>query len=105
MSKEPKHISLLVFAFSCLFSAGTLYAQESSPSFLEGEQSIGYKPEEIWSDTTIRVENRATENPSKLPGETNDKPTVKAEEEESVLGFNFLYYFIQRFKKTDILGE
>ncbi len=129
MRLKPNHIYLIVIAI--LVSAGITFAQESVSPVLEGMeaeksttnsdysytdgdgsaqrvQSIPNAPitspattqrESVQGAKSTTATTVAKQKPTqeKQTGETQPKP------EDSVLGFNFLYYIFQKYKMSDII--
>lgn len=123
MKLKPNHINLLVIAI--LVSASYAFGQESVSPVLEGmeaEKSSNGGVEYSFSDgeggsqrtqsispsTSVptaqrdSIRSRSNQVKPKIPqqkssGEGQPKP------EESVLGFNFLYYIFQKYKMSDII--
>ena len=128
MRFKPNHIYLLVIAI--LVSASLTFAQESvSPvlegmdteksgsandySYTEGEGNaqrvtpIPLTPNTTQSATQRESAqgNRAVNQNKSKTGQSkqNTSETAEPKPEDSVLGFNFLYYIFQKYKMSDII--
>ncbi len=121
MRLKPNHIYFLVIAI--LVSASYSFAQESASPVLEGMESeknnsmeFGLSEGEggtqqvqsVNTPTVTQPSQRETTPPKSTqtkPKTTQPKPSgdAQAKPEESVLGFNFLYYIFQKYKMSDII--
>lgn len=120
MRLKPNHIYLIIIAV--LFSAGYSIAQESVSPVLEGMEAE--KPNGGIDYNLIEGEGSAqriqSTSPNSTPSsqrdsirtkaiqtkpKTTQKPSGEAQPkpEESMLGFNFLYYIFQKYKMSDII--
>jgi hypothetical protein len=121
MRLKPTHIYLIVFAI--LVSANYSFSQESASPVLEGMEAE--KPNNGGMDYNLtdgegsiqRIQPLQTVTPSSQrdstrtrniqakPKASQQKPSGEAQPkpEESVLGFNFLYYIFQKYKMSDII--
>ncbi len=121
MRLKPNHIFLILFAV--LFSAGYSIAQESVSPVLEGMEAekpnggMDYNytegeggahriqstsPNSTSSSQRDSIRIKAVQS---KPKASQQKPTGEAQQkpEESMLGFNFLYYIFQKYKMSDII--
>jgi hypothetical protein len=116
MQLNPKHI-LLAAIVLCNAPAFFVSAQESSfPAMdvTEGdkEKNQYYPPAESEKSTyrqpsdslTVKSSPQAKSKTTE-PQKSSEKATLKSGGEDSVLSFNFLYYFIQKFKMSDIVDQ
>ncbi len=108
----------------CLFQLGLLvclaqgvYAQETYP--LEGTGREAYDAPPVDGETGSHL--RMTDGPELADADTSSTNTPRGRadvapsesgqrqgtqsSEESVLGFNFIYYIIQKFKMSDIVDK
>ena len=63
------------------------------------------KDNEGKSSTASPVPARSEQKPQGEKHAATSSTTPKAETDDSVLGFNFLYYIIQRYKMSDIVDQ
>lgn len=110
----PKHI-LIGLALALFAYVGTVSAQESSFSTSDSVEpekekyvpSIESEKVQIKKDTalvvrpTVAPKTKAADNTK--AGEKQQQPREGSS--DSVLSFNFLYYFIQKFKMSDISDQ
>ena len=123
MRLKPNHIYLLVIAILVSFSYS--YAQESVSPVLEGMEAekstnsgmeYNYSEGEGSAQRLQSINTPTVTQPSQgdiTPSKSNQvKPKASAQKaasetqpkpEESVLGFNFLYYIFQKYKMSDII--
>lgn len=121
MRLKPNHICLLVVTL--LFSVSLSYAQESVSPVLEGMETekannrgvdYNYTDSEGSSQQQQLIPNnsQSTTVTDSSNGKVQTKPKTssqkpvgegQAKPEDSVLGFNFLYYIFQKYKMSDII--
>jgi hypothetical protein len=120
MRLKPNHIYLIVIAI--LVSASLTFAQESVSPVLEGMETeksntggdLNFTEGEGNAVPTPATTTPAAQRDSALgvkSTQTKPKPAqqkqttgeAQPKPEDSVLGFNFLYYIFQKYKMSDII--
>jgi hypothetical protein len=104
--KSPLIISATLLLF-ITFLAGAVQAQEDRLPELESGREMRYDPaSESDSEFDSRFTKQATTSRDSVyirPLAKKPDGKSKPDENASVLGFNFLYYLIERFKLSDIV--
>ena len=120
MKPEPGHILCLMGVI--VFLGYGAHAQEAYPmEGTEGERGTSYTPVDGETGSHLRVSETesvefaaadtsgytapatAGRGISQSPSEKENG--VQSDNQDSVLGFNFLYYIIQKFKMSDIVEK
>ena len=117
MKPKPLHSLCLFGLLFCLYQG--VHAQEAYP--LEGTGREIYDAPSVDGETSSHLRttepaeladaDTSSSNPARVrasvgaPSESAEKQGETASSEESVLGFNFLYYIIQKFKMSDIVDK
>ncbi len=70
----------------------------------DGGEFRSYASGTLQQGALIR-ESESSPRPAVKPNKAVVEPSKAAEKKEDVLSFNFLYYFIQKFKMSDIIDE
>lgn len=73
-----------------------------SPGDPENNRSASPAPI-VKDSAAIRFPQRNVYKPSSVVPKKGTKPAEKAESDDSLLSFNFLYYLIQKYKMQDII--
>lgn len=116
MKPKPLH-SLCLFGLLVCLSQG-VRAQEAYPLDGAGREVYDAPPVDGETNSHLRMTEPAEladadtsstgvvrVRPSATPSESAEKQGETEASEESVLGFNFLYYIIQKFKMSDIVDK